>query len=149
MSKRLRLSNLDNVFLKKLYHAIICCTDIFFLHKRYWCGIVVFTVFAIQSGLAQTPVIVTDKNDYKPTETVFVNGTGWQGGESIRLIFNEVPLQPADTFYVTADFNGSFNNFQTILVDKNDIDAFFTLYATGMTSGYSTLTTFTDKADCD
>jgi hypothetical protein len=53
----------------------------------------------------------TDKEDYQPGEFVTVTGEGWLPGESVELVFNEVPSHhEPEIFSATADASGNIFN---------------------------------------
>jgi hypothetical protein len=93
---------------------------------------------------ASVATVTTDKPDYSPGDTVTVSGTGWQPGETIQIVITEdPPNHPTHNYTVTADANGTFS--QTIfLVDQLHLGVTFYLTATGITSGRTAQTTFTD-----
>ncbi|MFV7237000.1 hypothetical protein, partial [Flavobacterium sp. ZB4R12] len=94
---------------------------------------------------AQSATVTTDKSDYAPGETVIVTGTNWQPGETVKLTFTETPLiHPEEYLYATADAAGNIYNNQYV-IQNHDVGQLFTLIATGLTSGYSAQTLFTDS----
>ncbi len=90
------------------------------------------------------PTVMTDKLDYVPGETVLITGSGWEPGETVQLVFVEDPPihDDPDTLYPIAHPEG--NIFAEYVVQLNDLGQFFTLTATGLSSGLTALTTFTD-----
>ena len=91
-----------------------------------------------------SPTVMTDKQDYVPGETVLITGSGWAPGETVALEFVETPLiHPAETLYVIADDTGNITNAEYVIQD-HDIGQTFTLTATGLTSGLTAQTIFTD-----
>ena len=93
---------------------------------------------------AQT--VTTDKSDYIPGETVVITGSGWTPGETVQLyIEKEPPVTDPVTLYAVADATGNIYNTEYI-VQPVDLGVTFTLTATGLTSGYSVMTYFTDGA---
>ncbi|MFV8346098.1 gliding motility-associated C-terminal domain-containing protein [Flavobacterium sp. ZB4P13] len=94
--------------------------------------------------LAQSTV-TTDKLDYSPGQTVIITGTNWQPGETVKLTLIETPLiHPEEYLYATADGAGNIYNNEYI-IQLHDVGQSFTLTATGLTSGYSAQTFFTDS----
>src|SRR5215813_13479863 len=88
--------------------------------------------------------VTTDKIDYVPGERVIISGTGWLPGETVSMYLHREPQTSPDlTFSSTADSSGNFTN-NSYIVGPNDIGVTFTLTATGLTSGRTAQTTFTD-----
>ena len=88
------------------------------------------------------PTISADKDDYQPGDTVVLTGAGWQSGESVHIVVDDVEGQSwtraAD---VTAAADGAF----TDTFDLPDLFvATYTVTATGPLSGTVT-TTFRDS----
>jgi uncharacterized repeat protein (TIGR01451 family) len=84
----------------------------------------------------------TDKPDYTPGETVIITGTGWEPGETVSLLLQEVPRTHEErTLTATADASGNiFNNeFQP---EEHDLGVRFYLTASGQ--ALQAQTTFTD-----
>jgi len=93
--------------------------------------------------------VTTDKPDYFVGETVIITGTGWQPGETVSLLVHEVPTTHADRTYTSVvDASGSFTNTQMV-VEPHDVGVTFYLTATGLTSGFTAQTTFTDNKGLD
>ncbi len=89
------------------------------------------------------PTIVTDKEDYVPTETVGMIGFGWQAGETVTLTLAEDPqVHDIRTYTVTADSVGSFR-FEGFIPEAHHAGVRFVLTAVG-SSGAQAQTTFTD-----
>src|SRR5687767_9582559 len=61
-------------------------------------------------------VVLTDKNDYHPGETLYITGNGWTPGETVTLFITETPtLCPnGHTLYAVADANGEIYNDQWV-----------------------------------
>src|SRR5687767_12912282 len=38
--------------------------------------------------------VMTDKRDYYPGDTVEITGSGWQPGETVTIVFDEIPDLP-------------------------------------------------------
>ena len=89
------------------------------------------------------PIITTDKDDYTPGEVVVVRGSGWLAGETVRLTFDEIPYNPPITYCVTADAEGNIYDTQ-YLIEERHSGSTITLTATGLTSGLTAQTVFTD-----
>jgi hypothetical protein len=88
----------------------------------------------------------TDKEDYQPGDTVLVTGSGWQPGETVNLLFHEdadPPIHPDKTLTAVADSDGHIVNHEYD-IDELDLNIRFTVQATGLTSGKTAQTTFTD-----
>src|SRR5438046_683137 len=93
---------------------------------------------------ASAATVATDKADYAPGENVVITGSGWEPGETVVLILHEDPeLDPDLRLTAFADSNGDFTNTD-FTVDVFDIGVTFTLTATGLSSGQTAETTFTD-----
>ncbi|WP_165930057.1 gliding motility-associated C-terminal domain-containing protein, partial [Flavobacterium caseinilyticum] len=94
---------------------------------------------------AQTATVTTNKLDYTPGQTVIITGTNWQPGETVKLTLVETPLiHPEEYLYAVADSAGNIYNNEYV-IQLHDIGQSFTLTATGITSGYSAQTFFTDS----
>src|SRR5882724_4735237 len=97
---------------------------------------------------ASAATVATDKADYAPGQTVVITGSGWEPGETVVLILHEEPqLDPDLELTAFADANGDFTNTD-FSVDVFDIGVTFTLTATGLSSGLTAETTFTDAPTC-
>jgi hypothetical protein len=106
-------------------------------------ALAIVTVFASR---AQT--VTTDKDDYSPGEYVIVTGSGWQPGETVDLDFHETPQVCTNDHHVrntVADANGDIVYNQFLINDKH-MGLTFVLTATGLSSGLTAQTTFTDAA---
>src|SRR5262245_28785589 len=105
---------------------------------------------AASAPMPEAAVIVatvqTDDNDYYPGQNVVITGSGWQVGEVVSLVLHEEPpIDPDVTLYATADPSGNiFNN--EFYTDWFDVGVTFTLTATGLNSGSTAQTTFTDAS---
>ncbi|MHB1340119.1 MAG: immunoglobulin-like domain-containing protein, partial [Bellilinea sp.] len=90
--------------------------------------------------------VVTDKPDYMPTDYVLVTGSGWLPGETVKLDFHETLIdlfQQTTTYYTVADSEGNIRDIQ-YLIELRHFGASFVLTATGLTSGLTSQTVFTD-----
>jgi hypothetical protein len=88
--------------------------------------------------------VMTDKGDYIPGEVVQITGSGWEPGETVELyLVGEPPTHDPETIYAVTDESGKM--FAQYVVQEYDLGRSFTLTATGMTSGLSAQTTFTDS----
>src|SRR5438093_4259914 len=97
---------------------------------------------------ASAATVATDKPDYAPGQTVTITGSGWEPGETVVLVLHEDPEIDTDLqLTAVADANGDFTNTD-FAVDVFDIGVTFTLNATGVSSGQTAETTFTD-ANCN
>ena len=110
---------------------------------------ILLALFVIVSpGVAQAqtgPVVQTDRLDYYPGENVIITGSGWYPGELVKLVIHEEPpLDPDLTLYSTCDDTGAFLN-DVFWTDIHDVGVTFTLTATGMQSGLTAQTVFTDS----
>src|SRR5437867_9424362 len=98
------------------------------------------------SARASAATVATDQPDYHPGQTVAITGSGWTPGETVVMILHEdPPLDPDLQLTSVADVNGDFTNTDFI-VDVFDIGVTFTLTATGLSSGLTAETTFTDAS---
>jgi len=92
------------------------------------------------------PTLATDQADYAPGTNVLVTGGGWQPGETVNLVFHETNGPDADvTYQAAADSSGNISNNQFV-PDTHDYGVIFTLTATGLTSGLTAQTSFSDGA---
>ena len=103
-----------------------------------------FVLFIPFISQANAATVTTDKPDYSPGETVIITGTGWQPGETIKLLLKEQPKTHDELIFTSlADGNGDLLN-KEFIVQEHDLGASFTLIARGQTSGIILQTTFTD-----
>src|SRR5438874_3756592 len=99
---------------------------------------------AALSTYARAATVATDQPDYHPGQTVTITGGGWEPGETVDMVLHEdPPLDPDLELTSVADANGDFANTD-FTVDVFDIGVTFTLTATGLSSGQTAETTFTD-----
>jgi hypothetical protein len=105
----------------------------------------VWALFSLSLGAsAAAQSIATDKTDYVPGNIVTVTGSGFQPGELVTLVFSETPPFNADaTVSSTADDSGGFTNGDFVVPANADLTS-FTVVATGVSSGLTAQTTFTD-----
>jgi hypothetical protein len=97
-------------------------------------------------NVTSVATIDTDKPDYLPTDYVLVTGSGWLPGETVKLDFHETLIdlfQQTFTYDVVADSEGNIRDIQ-YLIELRHLGASFVLTATGLTSGLTAQTTFTD-----
>lgn len=100
-------------------------------------------------GTASGQTVTTDKSDYSPGSTVQIAGSGFQAGEIVQLQVLNL-TDPSDTgpehdpWQVAADENGNLQ--ATWYVTPDEAGATLQLTATGLTSGLTAQTTFTDSA---
>ena len=117
--------------------------------RRSHRGILFDTTSNSSSAAVGYPTISTDRSDYLPGMPVVVSGTGWKPGETVKLIFHETNAADLDVIYAAlADASGNISNKQ-FAPDNHDYGVIFTLTATGMTSGLTAQTSFSDGADLD
>jgi hypothetical protein len=103
-------------------------------------------LLAVISAQAQT--VTSDKPDYAPGEYVIITGSGWQPGETVALDFHEIPQVCTSDHHertAVADSNGDIEYAQFLINDKH-MGLTFELTATGLSSGLTAFTTFTDAA---
>jgi hypothetical protein len=85
----------------------------------------------------------TDRNDYAPGTTVTITGHGWQPGETVRLLLQEVtPEHPDRLITVVADDDGNIFD-DSFAPEEHHLGVRFYLTATG--AGSQAQTTFTDS----
>jgi len=98
-----------------------------------------------EAAFTSGAVVLTDKEDYQPFETVVITGTGWQPGETVELVLQEDADFHGDrTLYAVADAGGNIVNTE-FAPEQHDIGVTFTLTATGLTSGFVAQTFFKDS----
>lgn len=91
-----------------------------------------------------TATVYTDWPDYLPGDIVVIEGDGWQAGEAVTLVIDHSTISHGNTVLsATADANGRIRNDQFV-IQPIHFGEFFTLDATGQTSGLTASTTFTD-----
>jgi Cys-rich repeat protein len=95
--------------------------------------------------------IQTDKQDYRPGETVLITGSGWEPGELVTLEVEHADETPGggeghDSWTVTA-VGGSFSTSWYVHPDDS-LNSTFLLTAVG-TSGQTASVTFTDRLGLD
>jgi hypothetical protein len=93
---------------------------------------------------APIATVITDREDYPPGDTVVVTGSGWEPGETVRMLLHEDPAVHNDrTLTAVADSAGNiFNN--SFVLAEDDLGVRFVLTAVGLTSGRTAQATFTD-----
>ncbi|HEY1202498.1 MAG TPA: MBG domain-containing protein, partial [Niastella sp.] len=103
------------------------------------------TLLLAITSIGQTiPTVYTDKLDYQPGEVVIIEGDGWRPGEQVKLEIDHSTITHGNTIlYATADVNGHIRNDQFI-IQSFHLGENFTLAATGLSSGLTATTTFTD-----
>jgi len=90
------------------------------------------------------PTIDTDKNDYSPGETVYIIGSGWLPGETVKLCFVVLSTQYSSTYYIVSDRSGNISNDDYHIFPYH-LDKTIVLTATGNTSGKTAHAVFTDS----
>jgi HYR domain-containing protein len=89
-----------------------------------------------------TATVASDKADYQPGDTAFLSGSGWAGGETVRLDVvctgNE-----AVTMFTHAGPAGNFSGVTFAVTQEHAFET-CTVTATGLTSWQSARTSFTD-----
>ncbi|HEX6429071.1 MAG TPA: MBG domain-containing protein, partial [Niastella sp.] len=110
-------------------------------------GMLVMLIALLFSATAfgqTTPTVYTDKSDYQPGEVVIIEGDGWQSGETVRLDIDHSTVTHGNTIlYAIADANGHIRNDQYV-IQAFHLGESFILTATGLISGVTATTTFTD-----
>ncbi len=94
---------------------------------------------------ASAATVATQYPDYAPGQTVVISGSGWQPGETVAIMLHEDPTMcPNRQLTAMADANGDIRDDEFV-VDQHDIGVTFTVMATGLSSGLTAQTTFTDR----
>jgi len=107
-------------------------------------GLVIGCLLGPVAGRATAATVATQYLDYAPGQTVVITGSGWKPGEAVVIELHEDPmLDPDRLLTAVADANGDIFNHD-FLVDTNDQGVRFTLTATGLLSGQTAQTTFSD-----
>ena len=80
--------------------------------------------------------LTTDREDYPPYSYVYINGTGFEPGETVNMIVVELSPNPAsfEPWDVVADENGNIDTSWYIFTEEL-IGATMQVTATGQTSG--------------
>jgi hypothetical protein len=105
-------------------------------------------LFAVNLAFNLTAAtVVTDQQDYPPTSTAIITGSGFQAGETVvlqvlRIDINENSGDEHEPWQVTADESGSFTTSWYVSADEEG--ATLQLTAVGQTSGLQAQWTFTD-----
>ncbi len=101
------------------------------------------TLLCAPATLLAQATVTTDQADYMPGQTVVITGTGWEPGETVELEIVPGCGCPVWVGSAVADAAGEIYNNGFVV---EDIHAFvtFTLTATGLSSGLTATTTFTD-----
>jgi hypothetical protein len=103
------------------------------------------TTAGLQPVRADAQTVATDFADYSPGDTVVVTGSGWMPSETVSLHFEETPYQFVPvTLYTVADAEGRIRNNDYEIQDYH-LGTAFVLTATGLTSGLTAQTLFTDS----
>jgi HYR domain-containing protein len=89
-----------------------------------------------------TATVASDKADYQPGDTAFLSGSGWAGGETVRL---DVVCTGNDavTMFTHAGPAGNFSGVTFAITQEHAFET-CTVTATGLTSWQSARTSFTD-----
>jgi hypothetical protein len=105
-------------------------------------GILIGLLATVAGASAAT--VATDYPDYAPGEVVAITGAGWEPGETVVLVLHEDPAEcPERELTAIADDEGDIAN-SDFVVDEHDVGVTFSVTATGLTSGLTAETTFTD-----
>ncbi|MCS3798437.1 hypothetical protein GGD38_003807, partial [Chitinophagaceae bacterium OAS944] len=107
--------------------------------------VTLITLLLAITSIGQTiPTVYTDKLDYQPGEVVIIEGDGWRPGEQVKLEIDHSTITHGNTIlYATADVNGHIRNDE-FTIQSFHLGENFTLTATGISSGFTATTTFTD-----
>ncbi|MBI1748689.1 MAG: HYR domain-containing protein [Acidobacteria bacterium] len=84
----------------------------------------------------------TDKSDYTPGETLFISGTGWMPGETVKIDITCTHV-PGTTLYATADAIGNFAGVPYAITEAH-LNEICTVTATGQSSAQTAQASFTD-----
>lgn len=107
-------------------------------------GLLVLVFFLLTAFGAQAQTIKTDQADYLPGDIVQITGDGWQSGEQVKLEIDHSTISHGNTvLYATADNNGLITNNEYV-IQQIHLGESFVLLATGISSGSTAKTTFTD-----
>jgi Invasin, domain 3/Bacterial Ig-like domain (group 3) len=93
--------------------------------------------------------VTTDQTDYAPGSSVQITGSGFAPGENVQLQVVNL-TNPSDTgpehdpWTVTSDINGNF--ITSWFVTSDEVGSMLQLTATGLTSGLTAQTLFSDGA---
>src|SRR5439155_622180 len=80
------------------------------------------------------PTIKTDKDDYSPGVRAIITGGGWAPGETVTLVFVEVPQRHPDRFLkLTADASGNLY-YDQWAPERHDVGVRFYVTAAGSLS---------------
>lgn len=101
------------------------------------------------ASLRRIASVVTDKNDYQPTETAIIRGRGFAPGEvvavSVRHLNTATDGNGHAPFFVNANADGAFTT--SWYVDPDDsLGSKFLLSGTGVASGVTGQSTFWDAS---
>ena len=108
------------------------------------CLAVLFACLVTTPAAAHAATLVSDKDDYIPGQTVVLSGTGWEPGETVEIVLVEEPLTHENDILISvADADGNFIN-DDFVVSEHELGVTFTATATGLTSGLTASTVFTD-----
>lgn len=88
-------------------------------------------------------LLMTDKSDYSPGETVVITGTGWKAGSTLSMLLEVEPrTHDPVTFTAVVDARGNFTN-KDYVVQTSDLGVLFKLTVTG--DGQGGMAFFTDQ----
>lgn len=88
-------------------------------------------------------LLMTDKSDYVPGETVVITGTGWKAGSTLSMLLEVEPrTHDPVTFTAVVDARGNFTN-KDYTVQTSDLGVLFKLTVTG--DGEGGVAFFTDN----
>ncbi|WP_276501163.1 hypothetical protein, partial [Terrimonas pollutisoli] len=99
-------------------------------------------LFFVSESFGQATV-QTDKLDYYPGDYVIITGAGWTSGETVELHIVSDCGCTDEVLTAIADAGGNIHNNQ-FLITEDHLGASFVLTATGLSSGLTAQTTFTD-----
>ncbi|MBC6610420.1 T9SS type A sorting domain-containing protein [Hymenobacter sp. BT507] len=112
------------------------------VHKGWL--VLLLSLCSAVSAFAQAATVYTDKADYLPGDVVTIEGNGWQAGEQVKLEIDHSTISHGNTVLsATADDNGHILNTEYVIQDIH-LGESFTLAATGLSSGLTAQTAFTD-----
>jgi hypothetical protein len=107
--------------------------------------VMLIAILCAITSIGQTiPTVYTDKADYQPGDVVIIEGDGWRPGEQVKLEIDHSTISHGNTIlYATADASGHIRNDEFI-IQSFHLGESFVLTATGLSSGFTAYTTFTD-----
>lgn len=95
---------------------------------------------------AQSPAtVVTNRDDYSPGDTAIISGFGFSANEAVQLDIGCTGAAPPTTLYTNANSSGNFTGVLYAITSEHAGQE-CTVTATGLSSGRTDQTTFTDTS---